>query len=89
MHLKPVSCKGRGAADNPPNWFERLSYVPDRDAFGSDDDLPAPRTTLLRDPSRTILSHNASPDIGFTFSVNPYRGCESGDGHIRWVHLPN
>jgi DNA repair photolyase len=40
--------------------------------------LPSPRTIFLRDPSRTILSRNDSPDVGFTFSVNPYRGCETG-----------
>lgn len=78
MQSKPVSGKGRGAADNPPNRFERLSYVPDLDAIGSDEDSPSPRTTFLRDPSRTILSRNDSPDVGFTYSVNPYRGCENG-----------
>ena len=78
MHPKPASYKGRGAADNPPNRFDRLSYIPDLDALDSEEDLPSPRTTLFRDPSRTILSRNDSPDIGFTFSVNPYRGCEHG-----------
>lgn len=74
MHNKLASLKGRGAADNPPNRFERLSYVPDLDALDSDEEAPSPRTTFLRDPSR--LSRNDSPDVGFTFSVNPYRGCE-------------
>ena len=34
------------------------------------------KTRLLDDPSRTILSTNQSPDVGFDVSVNPYRGCE-------------
>ncbi len=30
---------------------------------------------VFEDHSRTILSRNDSPDIGFDWSVNPYRGC--------------
>jgi DNA repair photolyase len=30
---------------------------------------------VLADQSRSILSRNDSPDLGFKFSVNPYRGC--------------
>jgi len=78
MHSKPFSRRGRGVAENPPNRFERLVYEPAPNARDSDEELPAPRTTFLRDPSRTILSRNDSPDIGFTYSVNPYRGCEHG-----------
>lgn len=78
MPNNPASFRGRGATDNPPNRFERLSYVPDLDALDVEEDLPSPRTVFLRDPSRTILSRNDSPDVGFTYSVNPYRGCEHG-----------
>jgi DNA repair photolyase len=35
-------------------------------------------TIYYRDASRSILSKNDSPDIPFTFSINPYRGCEHG-----------
>ncbi len=71
--LSPV--KGRGASWNPQNRFERLEYVRDDDAPPDDD---APRTIFLRDPVRTIIAHNDSPDVGFTYSINPYRGCEHG-----------
>jgi DNA repair photolyase len=30
---------------------------------------------VYEDDSRGILSHNDSPDVGFDWSVNPYRGC--------------
>ncbi len=70
--------KGRGTPENPPNRFEPLSYHPDPDALDAADDLPGPRTCLLRDPARTILAYNDSPDVGFTVSLNPYRGCEHG-----------
>ena len=35
-------------------------------------------TELYRDATRKILAENDSPDIGFRFSLNPYRGCEHG-----------
>jgi DNA repair photolyase len=68
--------RGRGAADNPANRFDRLHYEPDPDL--DPDDQPAPRTQFLRDDTRSIISTNDSPDVGFTASLNPYRGCEHG-----------
>src|SRR4051795_12201597 len=70
--------KGRGASWNPQNRFERIEYVHDEDAQNDDEPSPLPRTIFLRDPTRTILAHNDSPDVGFDTSINPYRGCEHG-----------
>jgi DNA repair photolyase len=70
--------KGRGTPENPANRFESLAYHPDPEVWDDESDHPPPRTHLLRDPTRTILSRNDSPDVGFTLSVNPYRGCEHG-----------
>ena len=78
MQNRTILLKGRGTADNPTNRFETISYSPDPDFLDSDEDVAAPKTRLLRDPSRTILSYNTSPDLGFNVSVNPYRGCEHG-----------
>ena len=39
---------------------------------------PPQRTTVTVEHARTIISRNASPDIGFDRSINPYRGCEHG-----------
>jgi len=36
---------------------------------------PPAQVALLEDRSRTILSRNDSPDLGFRWSANPYRGC--------------
>ena len=36
------------------------------------------RTTVTVENSKTIISHNNSPDIPFEKSINPYRGCEHG-----------
>ena len=67
--------KGRGTSANPSNRFEPLTYVLDPE-YCDEDDGPDPRATILRDPSRSILSRNTSPDVGFNISVNPYRGCQ-------------
>ncbi|MCZ6782107.1 MAG: PA0069 family radical SAM protein [Proteobacteria bacterium] len=77
--------KGRGAAENPPNRFERLVYETDGEeyldgGFGDpDEDRTArPRTVYYRDPARTVLAGNQSPDVPFATSLNPYRGCLHG-----------
>ena len=68
--------KGRGASWNPQNRFEKLEYVVDDEAHVEETD--APRTIYMRDPTRTIIATNDSPDVGFDASINPYRGCEHG-----------
>lgn len=67
--------KGRGASWNPQNRFERLEYLVDDEA---ERDNTLPRTIYFRDPARTIIATNDSPDVGFEASINPYRGCEHG-----------
>jgi len=44
----------------------------------TDPDDPPPETVFLRDATRSILSFNESPDVGFDVGVNPYRGCAHG-----------
>jgi DNA repair photolyase len=68
----PTSPRGRGAAVNPTNRFERIEI---------ELEVPGPErveTELLRDGSRSIIATNDSPDVGFDASINPYRGCEHG-----------
>jgi len=69
--------RGRGAAINPPNRFDRLHYLEDPEELGEDELRQVP-TQFLDDTSRSILAHNDSPDVPFTYSINPYRGCEHG-----------
>lgn len=66
----------RGAAENPPNRFEKIQLERDQDWNPEED--PLPRTQFLKDNSKTIIAYNDSPDIDFEASVNPYRGCEHG-----------
>lgn len=76
MSTPPPSRIGRGAETQPPNRFEKLHVEPDPEA--APDDGPGPATVFLKDASKSILSTNDSPDVGFDASVNPYRGCEHG-----------
>jgi DNA repair photolyase len=66
---------GRGAASNPRNRFEKTSYQISE--WGEPGD-PSPQTVFLKDETRSIINYNDSPDVGFTASINPYRGCEHG-----------
>ncbi|MCS7168658.1 MAG: PA0069 family radical SAM protein [Gemmatales bacterium] len=68
--------RGRGAAENPPNRFEPYVYEPLPEVPA--EDSPGPRTQFFIDRSRSLITRNDSPDVGFTYSINPYRGCEHG-----------
>lgn len=74
MSAAPI--KGRGAASNPANRFDGIAVEPDPD--WEDDEPSRPETVVLADASKTIISYNDSPDVGFNAGINPYRGCEHG-----------
>ena len=69
--------KGRGAAANPANRFEKLHLEADPDADVDLDARPL-KTQYFRDSTKTFIARNDSPDVGFETSINPYRGCEHG-----------
>ncbi|HXI71250.1 MAG TPA: PA0069 family radical SAM protein [Verrucomicrobiae bacterium] len=80
MQAEKLISAHRGAAENPPNRFEKIHLEPDAD-WNPDADTeggPGPRTQFFKDHSQTVISRNDSPDIGFQTSLNPYRGCEHG-----------
>ena len=68
--------RGRGAGGDLPNRFERLHV--ELDPEEAHEAPHTRRTQYLRDPARSILTRNDSPDVGFDWSINPYRGCEHG-----------
>jgi DNA repair photolyase len=77
--LHPDSRRGRGAISNASGRYENLSRVFMDDGWGSLENGDRPvRTSLKIDASRTAITRNASPDLGFDQSINPYRGCEHG-----------
>ena len=69
--------KGRAASFNTPNRYEPLLVELDP-AELTEEELRQVPTKFFEDTSRSILSKNDSPDIPFTYSINPYRGCEHG-----------
>ncbi len=74
--------RGRGATLNPASRYDAASSAPFDDGWetlhADFTELPPLATTLTRDASRSVISWNQSPDIGFDRAVNPYRGCEHG-----------
>jgi DNA repair photolyase len=82
MGNKRPEAKGRGSQINPPNRFGGPVHVLDLEHVEHDEDylatLANPRTEYIPDRSRTIVAENSSPDVGFRFSMNPYRGCSHG-----------
>ena len=73
--------KARGALSNASGRFEAETRIRVDDGWSAenaDEDLPAFKTTVATDASRTVIARNASPDIPFDQSINPYRGCEHG-----------
>lgn len=71
--------KGRGAISNLKQRFEAQSIEAVDDGWGTiEEDLPPVATTVRPDPARSIITRNQSPDISFSQSINPYRGCEHG-----------
>ena len=72
--------KGRGATLNPPVRFESQSGAAFDDGWDTLEAEPPPplATTLTRDATKSVISWNDSPDLGFDRAVNPYRGCEHG-----------
>jgi DNA repair photolyase len=75
----PLPIHGRGAGANPANRFELIDLELDGEFLDlPEEDRPAPQTQFLRDSTRAIIATNDSPDVGFTHSINPYRGCEHG-----------
>ncbi|MCR6664145.1 MAG: PA0069 family radical SAM protein [Luteimonas sp.] len=85
MHRRAdAAIKGRGAASYVVGRYEVTSAHAEDDGWGSlhargeEDPSPHPDTRVREERARSIVSRNDSPDIGFSQSVNPYRGCEHG-----------
>src|ERR1700690_1205184 len=70
--------RGRGSLSNATGRYEPLARVAFDDGWQGLEELPPFKTTVTADTTRKIITRNASPDIGFDRSINPYRGCEHG-----------
>lgn len=74
--------KGRGAQVNTHNKFLQHNYEL-RDDFLEycrleNEKFDNNKTSYLEIYPKTILNKVTSPDIGLTYSMNPYQGCEHG-----------
>jgi DNA repair photolyase len=71
--------RGRGARSNASGRFESQGREAFDDGWTPDDLEPAQLiTTVTAEKAKVIITHNDSPDVGFSASINPYRGCEHG-----------
>src|SRR4051794_2909836 len=82
MENKRPDAKGRGLQLNPPNRFGGSVHVLDLEDVEHDEEyldrLRNHTTEYLPDRSRSVVTENDSPDVGFRYSINPYRGCSHG-----------
>ena len=72
--------KGRGAVSNLAGRYEiQTTEVVDDGWWHDEDDQGQPvKTFVTKEVAKSILSRNSSPDLPFSVSLNPYRGCEHG-----------
>jgi DNA repair photolyase len=86
--VNPKNNRGRGAQSNISGRFERerrevfydgwgTEATDATDARAADPVLPF-KTVEHKERAKTIITRNASPDIHFDRSINPYRGCAHG-----------
>ena len=83
--VKMMLRRGRGATDNLQGRYEldqRLAYDDgwreETEAGADVETAPQLRTEVYEEHAKSILSRNQSPDVPFSVSLNPYRGCEHG-----------
>jgi len=70
--------KGRGAQIHTPNKYEKIHFDKS-DHDGIDEWVDAPVSTqYFHVKSQSILNEVKSDDIPFSYSANPYQGCEHG-----------
>lgn len=71
--------KGRGAASNLAGRFATQVSRRESDGWQLEEEPPERLLTeAIEEKARTIISSNSSPDLPFSQSINPYRGCEHG-----------
>lgn len=70
--------KGRGAQFNTSNKYLQHSYVQEHIEMLDEELISNPKTQLIYSSPKTILNKIESPDVGMSWSLNPYQGCEHG-----------
>jgi DNA repair photolyase len=70
--------RGRGALSNASGRFERQHAEAFEDGWDVQEDAPSLRTETIVERPKTLITYNASPDLHFDRTINPYKGCEHG-----------
>ncbi len=70
--------KGRGTASKPVARYLSEQRESFDDGWEREETETKLLTTILPEKAKSIISRNQSPDIPFSQSINPYRGCEHG-----------
>lgn len=78
MALPKQGIKGRGTADNQDSRYSEFQREVIDDGWFQNDESPTLRTEISLETPRRIITHNQSPDLPFSQSINAYRGCEHG-----------
>src|SRR6266849_11011183 len=69
----------RGARSFVAGRFETVAREPFDDGWTPEEkDAAELQTSVTEERAKSIISRNDSPDIPFSQSINPYRGCEHG-----------
>ena len=79
MHsTKAPPLKGRGTGNNLAGRFALTESETIDDGWFLEEEPSHPDTQTLPELAKRIITTNQSPDIPFSQSINPYRGCEHG-----------
>lgn len=82
MNRPPERHASRGSTSNPESRFSAATSDLEDDGWGSaaesQAERPTLKTELYLDRTQRLITTNASPDIPFDQSINPYKGCEHG-----------
>jgi DNA repair photolyase len=70
--------KGRGAQIKTENKFLKAHYVAEHIEGLDEELLTSPQTQILLEHPKKIVNKVTSPDLGMSYSINPYQGCEHG-----------
>jgi len=74
-----AAVRGRGARSNATGRYESDVREAFDDGWTAEDVEPVQlATTVSPEKAKVIITRNDSPDVGFSASINPYRGCEHG-----------
>jgi DNA repair photolyase len=76
--LEKIRLKGRGAVTNPKSRFSKSDIESFDDGWTPPERLDRLPTITTPEKTKKIITTNDSPDISFTQSINPYKGCEHG-----------